>query len=182
MIDVKQILSEFKSFFENLINIRALNGRIVESTQTVSFYIYKDRLGCVPMQIFRISDHRPDLYRMIKENTPNPSQEEFANLSIEFYVPKFFEGNGGRVQNKLKTKVKTYDKSLKPFSVDSYSYTPELLTKDDFGLIFASIMKWLFPNQDVGLRPYIDPFANTSKRAIYKKGVSKIVLKGSLGI
>lgn len=66
MIDVKQILSEFKSFFENLINIRALNGRIVES--------------------------------------------------------------------------------------NSYSYTPELLTKDDFGLIFASIMKWLFPNQDVGLQ------------------------------
>lgn len=177
MINVNQTLSDLKSFFETLVNIRALNGKISVSRQTVSFYVYKDRQGRMPLQILRISDHRPDMFYMVRDDASRPSSEDFANLSIEFYVPKFGE-NGKMKQNKLKTKGKIYEEPLlKPFSVDSYSYTPELLTNDDVGKIFAAIMKWLFPSQDKGVVSYIAPFVNTDKEAKHKKGVSKIIFR-----
>jgi hypothetical protein len=177
MINVNQTLSDLKSFFETLVNIRALNGMISVSRQTVSFYVYKDRQGRMPLQILRISDHRPDMFYMVRDDASRPSSEDFANLSIEFYVPKFGE-NGKMKQNKLKTKVKIYEEPLlKPFSVDSYSYTPELLTNDDVGKIFAAIMKWLFPSQDKGVVSYIAPFVNTDKEAKHKKEVSKIIFR-----
>jgi hypothetical protein len=131
----------------------------------------------MPLQILRISDHRPDMFYMVRDDASRSSSEDFANLSIEFYVPKFGE-NGKMKQNKLKTKGKIYEKPLlKPFSVDSYSYTPELLTNDDVGKIFAAIMKWLFPSQDKGVVSYIAPFVNTDKEAKHKKEVSKIIFR-----
>ncbi len=174
MIDINKTLSDFKLFFENLIQIRALNGYIDESKNTLSFYIYKEPNNLIPMQILRISDHRPDMFNMIREDAPNPSSDDFANLSIEFYVPKYND-KGKIEQNRLKMGVKTTNPTLKSFSVDSYSYTPELLDLDDVGEISASIMRWLFPNQN--LVSFVDPFLNTNKEAKYKKGVSKITIK-----
>ena len=76
MINVNQTLSDLKSFFETLVNIRALNGKISVSRQTVSFYVYKDRQGRMPLQILRISDHRPDMFYMVRDDASQATRSE----------------------------------------------------------------------------------------------------------
>ena len=147
----------------DLIDGGQLKATYNQSNSTISFYVNDISIDKRPLLTLRVSDHRPAYQNYIHTDLTPPSPEENTNVSIEFYKPKYRE-DGRLIKNKIKPKVNVPQdiNGVIPFIVNSYSYTPRLLEKSDVEEIYNAILNWI--NGGLNAK-YIDPFANTYKKA-----------------
>ena len=164
MIDPIAAIDKIKTALKNEIDTGSLNGTYSESEKTISLYVYKSETETDPLLTFRVTDHRPIMQKYIRSNAPRPSEQENANMSVEFYVPKFDE-DGNRKPNKFKNNVvspKTIEE-VKPFTISSFNYNARVMDVGDDDIILNSILDWLHNSR--GAYPYKDPFEGTTKAA-----------------
>ncbi len=176
MISSEEAISFIKTNLIELIESGTLNGSYQQSNTTISFYVYRNASEELPLLTLRTSDHRPTLQNYLYSRNPMPSETDDTNLSIEFYKPKIGRNNL-RFRNRLKNSISipVGANVPNPFTVSSYSYSPQKLDIDDIKIIYESILEWIFaqPRQT-----FIDPFANTAKKA--KVSIKTVMIKVSV--
>lgn len=180
MINTDNVISDLKNRLKTLIQNNTLNARCDEDVNghTVSFYIYKHKTPTEPLLILRISDHKPNMQKMIRGTKERPSTEENTNISIEFYRVRRNQ-QGKRIKNRFNNKIFVPDSipAVEPFSMTSYSYKSSLLTLQDVEVIYGAMLIWLFRQN--GNVPFDDPFKGTEKEAMFEKKTSEVTTRSS---
>ena len=155
-----------------LVNSGQLKATYNQSNSTISFYVNDISVEKRPLLTLRVSDHRPTYQNYIHTDLTPPSPEENTNVSIEFYKPKYNK-KGKKIKDKVNSGVQVPQNvdDILPFVINSYKYTPELLEKADVEEIYNAILNWI----NGGLNAiYIDPFANTHKKAKVQTKIANI--------
>ena len=121
---------------------------------------------------FGIVVDNPTYQNYVGSKLTPPSGGYDVNISIEFYKPKI-KPNTRKHRNRVNTIVNVPQgvNGVVPFIVNSYSYTPKLLEESDVEEIYNAILNWI--NGGLNAK-YIDPFANTYKKAKFQTKIAKI--------
>lgn len=158
----EQCINIIKNRLIALVDSGQLKATYKPSNSTISFYVNDIDVGERPLLTLRLSDHNPKYWSYVQQGLTPPYEGDGVNVSIEFYRPK--KVNGRKQRNRVDTRVKVPPmvNGVVPFVVNSYDYTPEKLGETDIDLIYDAILSWI--NGGYGAK-YIDPFANTPKKA-----------------
>ena len=158
----EQCINIIKNRLIALVDSGQLKVTYKPSNSTISFYANDIDVGERPLLTLRLSDHNPEYWSYVQQGLTPPYEGDGVNVSIEFYRPK--KVNGRKQRNRVDTRVKVPPmvNGVVPFVVNSYDYTPEKLEETDIDLIYDAILSWI--NGGYGAK-YIDPFANTPKKA-----------------
>ena len=158
----EQCINIIKNRLIALVDSGQLKATYKPSNSTISFYVNDIDVGERPLLTLRLSDHNPEYWSYVQQGLTPPYEGDGVNVSIEFYRPK--KVNGRKLRNRVDTRVKVPPmvNGVVPFVVNSYDYTPEKLEETDIDLIYDAILSWI--NGGYGAK-YIDPFANTPKKA-----------------
>ena len=146
-----------------------INGTYNQSKSSISFYVNDINVSERPLLTLRLSNHRPTYSKYIHSSLTPPSNENFTNLSIEFYKP-IADTTGRTKKNRVRPNINTPEAMkdvVLPFTINSFSYKPSLLDLNDVKAIYASILNWINNSTN---ESYLDPLAGTPKQA---KEVSK---------
>lgn len=167
MIDGDKAITYLKDKLINLINNGSLNATYEESKSTISFYLSNIQNEKRPLLTLRLSNHHENFNNRKNGGRELPIGDD--NLSIELYKP-----NGER--NRTKTNVyvgyHTEKPNISPFSVTCIEYYPKLMHENDVNLVYQSILNWIKSNNQSA--QYIDPLAQTSRRASIKTNQANI--------
>ena len=160
MIDGDKAIEYLKNKLINLIDQGIIKATYEESNGTISFYISDIVATNRPPLTLRLSNHHENFNNRKKSKSGLPQGDD--NLSIELYKPN------PNYENKVKKNVSLlYHTSPKPevipFSVTTIEYRPWLMCGNDVNLIYQSILNWIKSKKQGAV--YIDPLANTSRRA-----------------
>lgn len=112
-----------------LIDSGEINGTYNQSKSSISFYVNDINVVERPLLTLRLSNHRPTYSKYIHSAITPPSEENFTNLSIEFYKP-ISDAIGRTKKNKVRPNINVPELMkdiVLPFTINSFSYKPSLL-------------------------------------------------------
>ena len=165
---------------------KSIKYQIESSRISPSLYIYKTTASG-SLNILRVSNHLPHMQGLVRSgNTPRPSADDSANVSIDFYVPKEKKSDGKTSGKKKKFIKNKFDNhvgvpitipTVEPFTVTSYEYSYKNLEQQDEMIIWHCIAAWiscLKPD-----RVFHDPFAQDEvKKAKVETKIANVKVYG----